>query len=403
MSKDLEYPFVLLDGEIYGIQSVYELVGGLKVNKKGVVEAVHQYGREGRLTCPDGSGAKMQLYVSEEGKFSPHFRRLHGEVHPESCIESDGMVGLFSKLLLKKWLSRNLGSSEIDERVPMMDISDSSRRFEYTFLSRDQKIGIVYAYKRENISPEKLVLMKQYEGRTNIAAIVDADNFLDTWQYQEHMSKVQDTQGSCLFLYPDIERGYQECTMQALYYIRTETGFWTSLLLADGRLDDYSITAESIYFKGEPIIALRDAVVSAYLKKQADEKAAKEKAALEAAERIRIENEEAAERRRIQQEKAAQEAERARAEAEELKRKQETERRREKWDQFLSDLEKNGVPFNEEELFDKLNHKLYICKKCGNRVPLHKAYYTCEEHPNYCFCCDCNEVKKATRNKMHRT
>ncbi|OON85766.1 hypothetical protein BXO88_10950 [Oribacterium sp. C9] len=232
----------LCDGELIGIESIYNIINGKPIYKKGEVEALREKGRQGKLLCPCGCGAKLILAAGELRL--AHFK-IHNDQNNLPCHWIDeGEESIDSKLVLKNWLETELGTT-VQSRIPINNVSDSDRRFEYTFLSSSKEIALSYTHKEENLSDEKLNVLFRNSNFKVILFTNQNDNKVD-WQYHEWLMKIQNRQGYCLLLDTrDVKNdvaNYEKAIVKAIFYDDIQ-GTWRENCLAEDYLKDFHINS----------------------------------------------------------------------------------------------------------------------------------------------------------------
>jgi hypothetical protein len=120
------------------------------------------------------------------------------------------------------------------------DVSDITRKYEFTFLSRSRRVGLSYCNERINLSEEKINLLKENSKGICVIYVVDIRNFGYNGQYPEGVMKVQSEQGYCLFL-SVTDRDYSTARLRAAFSAQDIDGLWQEIILAEDNLDEFTI------------------------------------------------------------------------------------------------------------------------------------------------------------------
>lgn len=324
----------LCDGKILGIETIYTVIDGNQINIKEKLDWVREKGRKNELFCPCGCGLNFIVVAGENNLREQHFRIKAGSVAKTKCHYVDeGPVSINSKIILKCWLDEKIRPADLESRVPICDVEDSKRKYEFTLLSRERKIAVNYCYNRANLSAEKMQILDQNSEGIHIIHVIDNQNSGTVLQYPEGAMKVQERQGYCLFLdVPGFE--YQKARLMAAYYAKDIDGYWREETFAEGKLTDFYIgeTGE-VFLNTQRLSTLRDACKQRFEEVQSAEKQRRIKAEEERErERIRLQKErEAEEKRREEERQARQKAQ------EELLKKQREEQ--ERWEREQAERE----------------------------------------------------------------
>lgn len=380
----------LCDGKIIGIESIYTVINGKQINIPEKLEALRVKSRNNELLCHCGCGAVLTLVAGEKNLRKQHFRLRDGHQSADCSYIGEGKTSVDSKIVLKCWLDEKIKDVDMESRVPISWIDDTDRKYEFTFLSRKNNIGLIYNRKSANISDEKFDIVEQNEQGIKIIYIVDFVNIDTMGQYPENMMKIQKRQGYCLYL--SVEgMDYYKAEAEAAFYDKDIDGFWKNHIFAKGKLSDFEIDVEGkLLFKGTKLFELRDNVYSKYLsekkrlKKQRDEE---KKLAEERLKKIAQEKIEREALQRKEEEKAAK----IKAEFEEKERKKKEEdqaRQRELAKKFKSLIESGVVP-DDDILYDEKGIRWAKCSNCGKIKPTDDFSMYGIGGKNIGFCSDC--------------
>ena len=221
-----------------GIETIYTVVDGKQINIPEKIHDLRKKSRSRELFCPCGCGSNLVLVAGDRNLREQHFRiRDDGNEHNCHAVE-EGDVSIESKVVLKCWLDEKLDHSEIQTRVAIREVDDSSRKYEFSFLLPERKIALSYSHKRENLSEEKIRILESNKLQYRVFYVVDISNNGCDGQYPEWLMKIQQAQGYCLLLRIDgIE--YDRATMASIYYFKDLDGSWKEQTICEGSLKEY--------------------------------------------------------------------------------------------------------------------------------------------------------------------
>lgn len=348
----------LCDGKIIGIETIYTVIDGNQINIKEKLEWVREKGRRNELFCPCGCGANFVVVAGEKNLREQHFRIKPGSKPEKECTYvEEGMVSVNSKIILKCWLDEKIMPKDLESRVPICAVDDSSRKYEFTLLSRERGIAVNYCCNKSNLSSEKMEILDQNSQGIHIIHIIDNQNSGTTLQYPEGAMKVQERQGYCLFL--SIEGfEYQKAKMIAAYYGKDIDGYWRENIFADGLLSDFWVEQSGkVIISGQTLNALKDECKKRFEEAQETEKVRRQKEQeRREQERLRREAEYREEEKRRQKEKEEAErkfreeqaAQQARWE-EDLQRREEERKKAEQWNDLFATHNRMKREKEEEE------------------------------------------------------
>ena len=243
----------LYHDRIVGIESIFTVIDGKQINIPEKLSELRAKSRRNELFCPCGCGSNLILVAGDKNLREQHFREKHAEGNAQCTYSQEGRHSVWSKIVLKCWLEDKLRAVDIESRVPICDVDDSSRRHEFSFLSRSRKFAVNYCRKRENLSSEKLHILDSNSQGIRLVHIVDAANAGSEGQYPESLMKVQKRQGYCLLL--EIEGyDYFKARLRAAFYEKDFCGLWKEVPFAEGALKDFSISADGgLWFGSRPL------------------------------------------------------------------------------------------------------------------------------------------------------
>ncbi|MCR4716726.1 MAG: topoisomerase DNA-binding C4 zinc finger domain-containing protein, partial [Lachnospiraceae bacterium] len=328
---------------------------GKQINIPDKLKELRAKSQRNELFCPCGCGANLVLVAGDKNLREQHFRIKDGQQFENCTVITEGKTSIDSKIVLKCWLDDNLHTDDIETRVPICDISDIERRYEFSFISRRCGIALDYCHNRANLSDEKQSILKQHSQGIKIIHVVDYMNGGSEGQYPEGLMKVQERQGFCLLL-EVTDANYETAEMKAVFYGQDIDGLWQENIFADGLLREYRIDQHGeVFFKGA---SLENGLVEAQRRfKDANESEIKSR------KEQRKQQEALAERQRIQAEEAAKK----RAKSEEERRianEKAIEERQQREEFFWRNLASN-LDQQETQVRDADGNRWIKCEFCG--------------------------------------
>ena len=141
---------------IIGIETIYTAIDGKQINIPEKLTDLRKKSRNNELFCPCGCGANLILVAGEQNLREQHFRIKEKDEFSECTYVTEGEISVNSKIILKCWLDDKLKAADILSRVPISDVDDTKRRYEFSFLSLSRRIGVNYSREKENVTDEKL-------------------------------------------------------------------------------------------------------------------------------------------------------------------------------------------------------------------------------------------------------
>lgn len=369
-----------------GVEEIYTLCEGMPIYIEGEVERVRELGRQRKLFCHCGCGANVTLVAGKEMKRAPHFRLWRGS-NVEGCTaldESDNSI--WSKLMLKLWIEEKLNAKNIGRKVALNKVTSSDRKFEFTFYDYDNRVGLCYWNKSDNITSDKVSAVESCEDIRNIVYITDISNAGTDGQYQEFMNKIQNVQGYNLFLNlntKDMQKVlYEKIVLDVRVFVKTYIGFWKEVCVLSDTLSNYSFSPDMEFLhNGESVRGVVAREIDLFKKKDTEQ---------EENERIRQEELKAEqERRETEKEHAAKEWMETR---ESRLRKIENEYAYKKT--YTEDGEKiEDIDFATygKPVINQLGCRFKKCKICGRHSI--ESYFVDEgeeSDSNFSICIDCN-------------
>lgn len=190
----------LYKGEYIGIETIFTVKDGRQINIPDKLKELRTKSQNNELYCPCGCGATLTLVAGDKNLRSQHFRIKNTSLEKSCHYTTEGKTSVNSKIVLKCWLDDNLHIDDLESRVPISVLSDSTRKYEFSFLTRTLGIALNYCQNRSNLSDEKLQILEDNADEIKIIHIVDASNGTSNGQYPEGLMKIQNKQGYCLLL-----------------------------------------------------------------------------------------------------------------------------------------------------------------------------------------------------------
>ncbi len=96
-------------------------------------------------------------------------------------------------------------------------MADSIRKYEYTFLSRANKLAVSYTHKREDLSDEKIGCLINNDSGISVFFITKNDWNGINEQYPEWTMKIQKQQGYCALLTSN-DSEYEAAKLNIVFY-----------------------------------------------------------------------------------------------------------------------------------------------------------------------------------------
>ena len=376
----------IYQGRTIGIESIYTVIDGKQINIPEKLNWVREKSRNGELFCPCGCGANLILVAGDRNLREQHFRIKDSDTKLECTAVTEGRTSIESKIVLKCWLDDKLKTGDIDTRVPINTVDESTnRKYEFSFLSESHKLAISYFHDRANITDEKLDILDMNTQDIRIYYIADIMNGGFEDQFPEWLMKIESRQGYCLLLSIDgIE--YEEARLEAVFYDQDIDGLWRETIVTEGRLSDYSFDENNnLMFHRDSLDLLYDKAYYEFRKKQDREH---DRRIMEQEKR------EAERQKRLEEEKKLQEEyERKIKEREEqlLREKEdaESEKRRAR-EEFARNMAA-GFEQQEKPIKDPDGNRWVKCEFCG-KIAMDKEFssYGGKNHVNLGTCIECS-------------
>ena len=312
----------MCDGKYIGIETIYTVADGRQINIPDKLKRLRAKSQNNELFCPCGCGANLILVAGDKNLREQHFRIKDADAFQDCRMVTEGRTSVDSKIVLKCWLDDNLHGDDLETRIPISAISDSTRKYEFSFISRSHRIAVNYCHDRVNLSDDKLQILEENASGINIIHIVDYLNGGSEGQYPEGLMKVQNRQEYCLLLTIE-DSDYDKADLRAVFYEKDIDGLWQEVTFADGALRDFRISNDgSIIFNGRTLAELLELARKRFSKEIDAERKRREEAERHRTEYLKQQQLEA-ERWREEQKIRQEEAEKRRADEAEKRRLEE--------------------------------------------------------------------------------
>lgn len=237
----------LYNDKLLNISSIYTVVNGKQINIPGRVEQLRALGRAGQLLCPCGCGGQLILVAGQRGLRAQHFRMKAGSGNRDCHAVSETEESIQAKIVLRCWLVDHCSTQEIDYAVPPSENSGKDRRnFEFTFLVKNQRIGLVYWHIHANINQDKTEYLSSSRDADLIVYVANEEDAPDNGQYPEFCIKMQRAQGYCLFINTTSDR-YEDAHLSSCRYLQDRFGEWKKVRITGGLLRNYRIQNGNLY------------------------------------------------------------------------------------------------------------------------------------------------------------
>lgn len=230
----------LYNNELIYIVDFFTVKDGRQIAIEGEIEKLRSFGRSGKLVCSCGCGGKVILVAGKKMMRRQHFRLKDGQnVMCKSYEESP--ITMNAKVVLKCWLVDifALQKGEVLFNIPINRVSELNRKYEYTHLVVNKRIGICYERNESNLNDEKIELLSLQNGITNLC-ITDIKNNGCWGQYPEFGLKVQKIQGYYALLAVGEMTPYEEAILKIVRYEKTYFGTWFQIDVCEAKLFEYS-------------------------------------------------------------------------------------------------------------------------------------------------------------------
>lgn len=166
----------LCDGKYIGIESIYTVVNGQQINIPDKLKEMRSKSRNNELFCSCGCGANLILVAGDKNLKEQHFRIQDAGDFQDCHMVTEGKTSVGSKIVQKCWLDDTLHAEDLESRIPISAVSDSSRKYEFSFISQSAGIALNYCHDRVNLSDEKFSILEDNSKGIRIIHIVDSLN-----------------------------------------------------------------------------------------------------------------------------------------------------------------------------------------------------------------------------------
>ena len=346
------------DGKLIGIETIFTIVDGRQINIPDKLKELRAKSRNNELFCPCGCGANLILVAGDKNLREQHFRIKEADSFQDCHMITEGRTSVDSKIVLKCWLDDNFHADDLETRVSVSAISDSTRKYEFSFISRSHKMALNYCYDRVNLSDEKLQILEENANGISIIHVVDVLNGGCKGQYPEGLMKVQNRQGYCLLLTVK-ESDYDKANLKAVFYEKIIDGVWEETTIADVFLKEFRVSPDgSIVFKGKGLTELLGFAKKRFSEGLDAERKRREEAEKQRAEYLLRQQQLEVERRKEEQKKRQEKTEKHRAEEAEAQRCDEEE---------LRSIEER-LNQQEKQVRDSDDNRWIRCEFCGKNA-----------------------------------
>lgn len=239
------------DGKIIGIESIYTVINGKQINIPTKIEALRKMSQNDELFCQCGCGTNLILVAGDRQLVEQHFRAksVEDEIARGCGAKYETKESIDSKIVLKCWLDAKLRASDLESRVPIYAVHDTSRKYEFTFLSNSQKVGISFCRDRLHLSDEKLQILDDNSQGIRLLYFTNNNDALDTLgQYPEYMMKIQNRQGYCLFL-NTADTSYNDAWLSVEFYAQDIDGIWIKVPVINDYLKHFTLSKGHLIYQ----------------------------------------------------------------------------------------------------------------------------------------------------------
>ena len=413
MGSDILRSEALWNDTIIGIESIYTVIDGKQINKPKELKELRVKSKNRELFCPCGCGHKLVLVAGDKNLRAQHFRELNSRDSQACTYKAEGRTSVWSKIVLQCWLEDKVHPEDLKARVPLCEVDDSTRKYEFSFLSKSRKLAVSYCRGREFLSDEKLKLLDKNSTGIHIIHIVDIANGNTNGQYPEGLMKVQERQGYCLLLQVD-SLDYAEASMKAVFYAKDIDGIWREETFAEGKLSEYDIDSDGeLWLNQIPLSKALSEAQDGFAAALAEEQKRREEAIAfkeeqerkrqAEEERLREERRKWWEEQAIEQARRESEAEQKRKEREcreQIERERIAEENRQREEALKSSIEAE-MSQQEHAVFDRNGNRWIRCKYCGKTATTGSfVSYGGAGSINLGTCYDCKEIAAREAKKL---
>lgn len=386
----------LCDGELIGIESIYTVVAGIQINIPEQIIMLREKSRNKELFCPCGCGANLILVAGERNLRKQHFRI--GSSEKNRCIYvPEKKVAIEGKIVLKCWLDDKFNSEDIKMRVPVCEVNDTERKFEYSFYLTKNKIALNYIGDRASIYDEKLKVLDGFSEEIKNLYIVDYLSSGCNGNYPERLMKIQNRQGYCLFLQVDgIE--YKSAILHVVYYDKDIDDLWQEVEIIKGYLCEFNLDYDGVLSIGDRTLeSIKEEAMNSFSKTNEEER----KNRCEAKGKQIEEYNKACEDERIKEEKLLRKQEEKEKQLKEQARIREEERKKKEIE--FNEILRTDFAGYEKEIFAPDGCKWLQCIFCEKKAPDNDFVdYKHETSVNLGICNDCADNNPLAKEEINR-
>lgn len=290
IDEEFRTEYALHNGKYIHISSIYEIINGKQINKEKELKELRKKAQNNELFCPCGCKSNVTVVAGDKMIRKQHFRLIHSENNKNCIGATEGIVSIQSRIVLDKWLKDKLKTNDIESRIPICSVSDTKRKYEFSFLSESKRVAINYCHLKSNISEEKMSVLEENRKGKCIIHIVDSINGGCNGQFPEYLKRIQDIQGFCLLLSIDSAEYHKAC-LNAVFYDRNIDGSWEEIPFANALLSDFDINEYGLILNGVSITDLLNSEKVKYAAQQEAEQKRREERARKAAEDLKKQQE----------------------------------------------------------------------------------------------------------------
>ena len=367
----------LYNNQIIGIESIFTVVDGKQINIENKVEELRRLGRENKLFCPCGCGRNLRVIAGEKQLREQHFRIVNDEsrLQCEYTFENDETEeSINSKIVLKCWLDETIKDDNIRTRIPVSDDSNTSRKYEYSFLSNEHNLGLVYSRNIVNLEKEKIETLERHKNGKTILYFTSRNCFDLNGQYPEHFIGIMEKQGFCLGLSCD-DFDYSKAKLSVIVFFKNYRGIWDEIEICSDNLRKFSINTNNELYCGDvPVFVLREQALKKCEEKYLEEKKVAEENKLRIERyKIEIENrrrEQELERQRKDDHKVQIEREQKHKQIEKKEVYQESTVNTGNKTIVTDDPKPEDFVDEETKVVSKTGQRLFMCERCGKIRPV---------------------------------
>lgn len=383
-----------------GIETIYTVIDGKQINIPEKLRELRDKSHNDELFCPCGCGTNLILVAGDKNLREQHFRAKIGTGKSDCLMPTESETSIDSKIVLKCWLDDKLNSKDIESRVPIDTVDSITRKVEFTFFSKSNRLAIRYWRTRSNILEDNLDVLDNLSG-IHVIYIVDGSNGNTNEQYPEALMKIQKKQGYCLLL--DIEGlDYSKAVIRAIFYERDFNGLWQEIEFLSNKLSAIEIKDNQMFMNDISVISLLEKRKKEFFDRQhlEEERRLALKIKLEEQRRQMLEQQE---KNRLEKERQREESERKAREIEEYERikAEELEKEKQRRDaDFKKNLESNFQQ-QDTQVRDAEDNRWIKCEICG-KIAKESEFisYGGSGHMNLGKCKECSKNKRITKDEI---